>query len=423
MIHSTKWSIIGAGLVQSMGLLSGIIVARVIGKVGFGQYGIIQSTIGMFGVFAGLALGITATKHIAEFRDIDPLRAGRFIGLPVSIGLFSSLLVSVFLFVFADSISEKILGNYNLVSALRLGVPLLIFNTVSNVQMAAFAGLESFRPLAYGNFVVGILTLLFISVGVLLWSLNGAVGGLMFSRLFACIIFEVVLRKCCRDKGIVISYRGVRREWPILWNFSVPTFLAGMIIGPASWLCNILLVNQPNGYAEMGIYNATLQWQSAVQFIPLRVLSVTLPVLSNLYGQKDFRRYYRAIRGSISAVSGIALLISVPIIVMSKLIMHSYGKDFIGGSIVLIVMIIAVYLQILARLLSQVAQSRGKAWVDFSFCSLRSVVLILAWLLILSKGAKGLALAICVSYLIINLGLIVYLLYVRSTDKKFLKDD
>ena len=46
----------------------------------------IQSTVGMFGVFAGFGLGLTATKHVAEFRQSDPDRAGRIIGLS---GLFA----------------------------------------------------------------------------------------------------------------------------------------------------------------------------------------------------------------------------------------------------------------------------------------------------------------------------------------------
>jgi len=37
-----------------------------LGTVGFGELGVIQSTVGMFGVFAGLGLGMTATKYVAS---------------------------------------------------------------------------------------------------------------------------------------------------------------------------------------------------------------------------------------------------------------------------------------------------------------------------------------------------------------------
>ena len=47
----------------------------------------IQSTVGMFGVFAGFGLGLTATKHVAEFRQSDPERDGLIIGLSALIAI------------------------------------------------------------------------------------------------------------------------------------------------------------------------------------------------------------------------------------------------------------------------------------------------------------------------------------------------
>lgn len=45
-----------------------VTVARLLGNAVCGELGIIQSTVGMFGVFAGFGLRVTATKHVAEFR-------------------------------------------------------------------------------------------------------------------------------------------------------------------------------------------------------------------------------------------------------------------------------------------------------------------------------------------------------------------
>ncbi|NOZ40854.1 MAG: oligosaccharide flippase family protein [Planctomycetes bacterium] len=71
-----------AGAVISRGLMlvASILVARMLGKTVYGELGMIRSTVGMFGVFAGFGLGLTATKHVAEFRESDPERAGRIVG-------------------------------------------------------------------------------------------------------------------------------------------------------------------------------------------------------------------------------------------------------------------------------------------------------------------------------------------------------
>ena len=75
------WSMAGAVISRGLMLAASVLVARMLGKMGFGELGMIRSTVGMFGIFAGFGLGLTATKHVAEFRSSDPERAGRIISL------------------------------------------------------------------------------------------------------------------------------------------------------------------------------------------------------------------------------------------------------------------------------------------------------------------------------------------------------
>src|SRR5512135_1086120 len=65
LAHGAFWSMTGAGVSQAMMLLSSIVVARILGRQQFGEFGIINNTIGMFGIFAGFGLGMTATKYVA----------------------------------------------------------------------------------------------------------------------------------------------------------------------------------------------------------------------------------------------------------------------------------------------------------------------------------------------------------------------
>jgi O-antigen/teichoic acid export membrane protein len=74
------WSMAGAMISRGLMLVATVAVARLLGKTGYGELGMIQSTVGMFGVFAGFGLGLTATKHVAELRQSDPIRAGRILG-------------------------------------------------------------------------------------------------------------------------------------------------------------------------------------------------------------------------------------------------------------------------------------------------------------------------------------------------------
>ena len=66
------WSLVGTVLSRALSVVSSILVARMLGKVGMGELGMIQSTVGIFSAFAGLGMGVTATKFVAENRTRDP---------------------------------------------------------------------------------------------------------------------------------------------------------------------------------------------------------------------------------------------------------------------------------------------------------------------------------------------------------------
>lgn len=86
LAHGVFWSMAGSVISRSMMLCATVLLARMLGKMFYGELGIIQSTVGMFGVFSGFGLGLIATKHVTEFCQRDPERMGRTIGAS---GLFA----------------------------------------------------------------------------------------------------------------------------------------------------------------------------------------------------------------------------------------------------------------------------------------------------------------------------------------------
>lgn len=64
----TFWSLAGAVISRGLGIVASIMVARTLGRVGFGELGIIHSTLALFQLFAGFGLGVTTTKCVAEHR-------------------------------------------------------------------------------------------------------------------------------------------------------------------------------------------------------------------------------------------------------------------------------------------------------------------------------------------------------------------
>ena len=62
------WSLIASVASRSFALLASIVMARWLGKVAFGEYGIILSTLDMFGTMAGFGMGLTPKRPVESLR-------------------------------------------------------------------------------------------------------------------------------------------------------------------------------------------------------------------------------------------------------------------------------------------------------------------------------------------------------------------
>ena len=150
------WSLSGALIARGLGLLASVLVARVLGKEGYGELGIVQSTLGMFGTLAGFGLGMTATKFIAQYRTTDPARAGRIRALSSAFAWVSSSATAAVLFVLAPWLADRTLAAPQLTGLLQAGSLFLLLTAVNGAQMGALSGFESFKMVAKISLLSGL---------------------------------------------------------------------------------------------------------------------------------------------------------------------------------------------------------------------------------------------------------------------------
>src|SRR5262249_53495765 len=93
LARGTFWTLLGTLVAQGASLVSSIIAARLLGPAGYGELGMVRSTMLLLSIPAGTGLGIVASKYVAQYRDVDPARAGRLIGLLLALATFLSVLV------------------------------------------------------------------------------------------------------------------------------------------------------------------------------------------------------------------------------------------------------------------------------------------------------------------------------------------
>ena len=373
---ATFWSLIGAIVTQGLAIGSSVIIARILGQSGFGELGIINSTINMFGVFAAAGLGITATKYVAEFRTKDPHHAGLILGLSRLSAVVVGGSVSIALFITAPIVG-RMLNAPQLTDDLRLASGLLLLNALMVTQIGALAGFENFKSIARLSLLRGVVAFILTITGVWLFGLIGGIGAMVLAGIAGWGLGERVIREVCRRADVRVIYQGSIRQWPVLWKYSLPAFLSAVVVALAIWIGNASLVNQTNGYAEMGLFNAANQWRMAILFIPGVIGQVALPILSNLFGMGAIDSYRKTLWLNLAVVFVVSLLLSIPIIVFSPSIMSLYGSDFASGSSVLVIMICSTVLSASIGVIGSAMSSIGKMWQGFILNTVWAVVFVL----------------------------------------------
>ena len=397
LLRGAFWSVVDSGFSRSFALIISIVVARTVGRQHFGEFGVVQSTVGLFGLFAGLGMGVTVTKHIAELRRSERFRAGRILGLSVLLAAISSTAMCAGLLAIAPWLARTTLASTEVGPLLRLGCGLLFFGVLNGALTGALYGFEDFKSVAIVDIVAGFMGFAAVMMGVLTSGLRGAISGLVIGIGLQCIGYFFCLRRELRNNGISVIYKGCFSEWPILATFSVPALLAGAMTGPVAWVCSAIVVNQPSGYAQMGLFNAANQWRGAILLLPLTLSAPFLPVLSSLFG-KDQNKYFKVLLTGVVVNGSLALLAAAGVIAFSRTIMGTYGKSFVGGTPTLVLLVLSAVITAGAWPVGQAITSSGRMWWGFYINLIWAVILVCCLWLLRHQGAYGYAVATLVAY-------------------------
>jgi O-antigen/teichoic acid export membrane protein len=404
------WALAGTVISQTLQLAATILVARWLGKAAYGEIGVVKSTVGMCGVFVGLGLGLTATKYVSEYRHENPARAGRIASLTMTVAVISGVAVSVALIVLSPWLASHTFASRSVATPLAIGSGLLFFGEINGVQLGILSGMEAFEPIARVSLWSGLWSFPIILLGAWLGRVSGAVSGMVVSLAVTCLLTHLVLRRETAKAGISLSYFGNWEESSVLWKFSVPAFLSGAVVTPVTWLCATMLVNRPNGYAEMGLFTAADQWRNVVIFLPGIIARVVLPILSS--HSKDSLDRGSRFSNALDAGFAVGILVAFPAVTLlsfgGSLIAKFYGADFAAIHYPLAGLLYAAGAIAIGTPIGSAVQAKGAMWFAFTNNLVWAILLLVFFrFAFFAQGAMGLSLAWALSYLVLAVAFVM----------------
>ena len=397
----TAWKLIGMLGSRPFTIVAMICAARMLGITDFGKVGMVRSTVGMFGVLAGLGLGVTATKYIADLRDKDTERLGRILSLVLVAQTAAVIVTAVVIVALAGTLASRAINAPQLADELRMAAALLCLLALSRLASDALAGFEAWRAVALVAIVEGAVTLPGILVLVPTHGVAGAVAALTLAAGAGALVGGAVLVRRCRLARVSLHFRGMWSEAGALWRFVLPATLTALTVGPVLWAANAILVNlnAQDGYDKLGAFVATLPWKNLVMFVPGALAAAFLPVLSQIHSRGDRRGFDDAVTMQVNLLSLSVIPLAVLVICASRYILLLYGRDFGGHELLLSVVVFGAVIHAMTGALSNALVSSGRMWLRLIMYAVSGAVLVgAAWLGIPRLGALGLALGYICGY-------------------------
>lgn len=394
---ATFWSLLGGVLARGLTFLSFIVVARALGKELLGELAIIQSTAIMISTFAAFGLSLTASKHVAEYRNRNPEKVARILKLSNTVALVSGILFAGLLLVFSTWLSREILAAPHLDYLLKISAIMLLFLALDGAQAGALIGFEAFKVTAKLNFIKGVVTFIVLVIGVYLDGLRGVTIGLVISSIVGWFINRIALNKEIKRYSIpVVSLKQCKNEFRILWEFSLPSAVSGALIAPTLWACSAMLVNEPSGYEELGIYDVANRFYQIMIFLGVSIGAPLLPILAS----SKFSTNDKVRKVNVLLTWGFGLVAIFPLMLFPEIIEWMFGDKYSGHDltktmgIMLLAACLVLYKQGLARAL---AVENLLWWGALSNLFWAILMLFFAYMLV-KFGALGLSVTLLISY-------------------------
>ncbi|WP_150452383.1 oligosaccharide flippase family protein [Arenibacter lacus] len=398
LANDSFWAIFGNAVGKGFSLLTAIIIARILGKELYGEYGIVSSTIGAILIFSNFGLNFTSTKYIAEYNSTQPEILSQLIRSCQTLTLIFSGLATIILFALSEEIATSLLKLPKLAHFLQVISIGILIGSVGRTQVGILAGLGKFKELAKINTFIGIGNFIFGVTLTYFYGLLGACLGLVLVQFIHYLFLRYYIRKFIAPIKSESANKVSLRE---ILNFSTPVALQEALYSILTYATGLLLV-QMSTYGEVGLSSAATYWSAIILYIPGILRNVILSHLSaNL---ENIKARIRMLRIILAFNFGVTFLLSLIVYLLSDYIAISYGDNFSGLKEVLNICVFTTIFTSMSNVYAQAYMSENKNWLMLLFRIIRDgSIFLIAYLLLKEYNGLNGALSLAKSALWANI--------------------
>lgn len=385
-----------------------IALGRELGAEGLGVY-TLAFTIYLIGVnFAAFGIGSALTKYIAEFLD-DDSTTRKYISSGMTGSIITGALMGIVLYLLASIIANTLFRVPELEWMIQLTALCFPFIAIQKAVLGTLNGFRRMNLFALVNVVQNVLIVIvsLVLVSSLGRGVDGAVVGFVGPTILLGVLSPILIRKhLALDASLwyIPALRGT-----LIFGFFI-------VLGNSISFLNTQLNNLFIGYyltpTEVGIFSVSVLLAQTLTLIPSAVQSVTLPMISTLYGKGQIGEIRKVIKTTTIKVFIISIFIAGFLAITGQyLITLLFKGDFLAAYIPLLILLIGQTVFSPFMAIGATLASIGKVQIPFrigAVCLLLNIMLNI--LLIPTYGINGAALATTL-IMIINFGINVFAIH------------
>ncbi|MFC5385872.1 oligosaccharide flippase family protein [Aquamicrobium segne] len=404
------WSTLGSVAIRLTPLITTILISHWFGIESVGTFAVTYGTLMSASMLAATGVSLMATRNIAATVKTDPETAGRLAGMAVLLAGAAGLILALAVYQFSDAIARHILKQPELAYYLRIISPLIAISAFNNVQAAILKGLQLFKATARIDTIMGLLMIIAVPSGLYLYGLTGGFVALGLAYLAGSTIISPAMLAGLRAHNVRFSFRGSLSQWPMITRFAIPALLASLLFEPVNWICTTIIVNQPNGLEQVGLYFIAIQLEALLLFAPQIVVQVLIPMLSTGFAEHDRRRIRTILAMSIGTNLVIAAGFVAVMMLFGDWFLLLFKLDPARDWPIFMIVVFAAAIISGALPLGQVPVSSGHMWTGLLITGGWAATFIIGTWLLQDQGAKGIVIARAVAW---GLQTLVYLAFTR----------
>jgi O-antigen/teichoic acid export membrane protein len=379
----------------AIAFFTNVVLARLLGAQGFGEYIYAITWVGFLGIPACLGLTEYLVREVAIYHSQKEWALLRGL-LRWSNQLVLSLAIVVAFG--AAIVVQGMVPFHQSQMMFWLALMTLPLSALTGLRQGAMRGLNQVVQSDFPELLIK--PVLFVGlIGIvyflpLQWQ---AIGAMAAFGVSVAIAFRVGSQQLGEALPLPVHITPPRYQ-PRLWLRGTLPFLWIVAMFVINQQTDILMLGAFSGQKEAGIYNIVVRITQIVQFIVAAVSSATGPTLANLFAQGDRAEIRRVIHHSTRIAFFASLSVAAIIIPLSYWLLLIFGAEFTQGQGALVVLcmgyLLASFLELAGLLLLMSGHEKDTAFATGATAGLNVV---LNAFLIPTHGLIGAAIATATS--------------------------